>query len=93
MTNKFDATQGPVIPAQPGYFACNVHEDEYVSRLPVIGWRIIAGNEAIPLVPGDHFDFDLIECPDGRVIQPYHADHDSMDGAVAEVMRLRAEAV
>src|ERR1700733_1493968 len=73
----------PVVKADPGYtlllfWGCDggETEEDFVSRAPIVAWRI-SGNNSEPVTPADHvFDDEqpyAILYPDGRAAHPYAA--------------------
>jgi hypothetical protein len=78
----------PVIPASAGYetvrfWPAHQGEEQFVYRLPVIGWRMYRG-VAVPIT-ADDFDVEAaVLMPDGRVVERATGTWDTLDAWIAE---------
>ena len=86
---------GDIIPAETGAFvwitdpSWEKDRDGALYRLPVIGWRMAADGQALPVLPGPPLDDDnhfLLPTPDGRILagnvsDGWHAVCDDLEAA------------
>jgi hypothetical protein len=86
-----------IVPAQPGQEAVAVGWDSdarptelWVTRLPIIAWRIELKPDYVPRPVFPDQDFDgvrtFIVLPDGRLLEPYVGEHDSLDAMKAALL-------